>query len=862
MKKNLIYFLVLFCVYPAFSFSQTISNVEIVPTLDVSYFSSYKIKANITGSPSSVEVQLSGLNSDNVSYWNYFVDGTPLSEMVTKIMSFDSGENKYISENIYPDSIYPEIFFASSSVTWNNTPLNLDIRRSNYHLLHFDNPFTMVASSSFFIEINSLPKSIVNSTDLSVYLVKNNKDISFFNSDWRTSSDVELVGVFDKNATYHHTHVINKAAHHLVSLMVNPDGTVGLKNLDISNDFWIILYSDSPNTNRAWNLKYHPTSLCTNSNSWYIGNQSGWSTTLQNGCPDSHIHIARRTSPYIDAVIATTTAYYSDNSTVVSNNTFVFNPLPNLAPNGTSFTSPSVGGIYDGGLDNKISISWDPASDSNNDILNYTLYLINDVSTTTILSASTTVSMLLDISLIDDGEYTLNGEVCDNGSPVLCTDFNLGGYFTIDKIEPIYSLTNINILSNNSSTTQAKPVDTITLSFDSTGDISAGLNVLFYSGGYSINGSVSSSSISNSWEVFYTVDSDDVSGTIDFVINSNNLDLVYSEVSDNSYVFVDTTIPESVIANPSEGTYDQSQIVSLTSSGSSYIKYTIDNSTPTCNLGTLYQEEIAVSSPINIKAIGCDYSGSSSIVNTFEYNFMYSLVYIADLGGIISGSSTQFINYNNNSLSVTATPDSRYRFLQWSDDLTSAIRQENNLIANATYTATFRRKSGNNYVTCTEYDYTDWSICNNGTQTKEIINAYPSGCIQDDSVVKRSCNVEDNKEKTKEAQSTSTILINIDTGEIKNNKIIIFTKDLRFNDTDEEVKLLQKFLNSQGFKLAQNGVGSLGKETNYFGSLTKSALIKYQEANAKDILIPIYLTKGTGYFGFMTRNYTNSLFNK
>lgn len=48
--------------------------------------------------------------------------------------------------------------------------------------------------------------------------------------------------------------------------------------------------------------------------------------------------------------------------------------------------------------------------------------------------------------------------------------------------------------------------------------------------------------------------------------------------------------------------------------------------------------------------------------------------------------------------------------------------------------------------------------------------------------------------------------------------------------TGEDVKELQKYLNANGFVVAKSGVGSVGKETNYFGAATKTALLKYQKA--------------------------------
>jgi peptidoglycan hydrolase-like protein with peptidoglycan-binding domain len=74
-----------------------------------------------------------------------------------------------------------------------------------------------------------------------------------------------------------------------------------------------------------------------------------------------------------------------------------------------------------------------------------------------------------------------------------------------------------------------------------------------------------------------------------------------------------------------------------------------------------------------------------------------------------------------------------------------------------------------------------------------------------------------------------------------------FTKDLKFGMNDIQVKLLQQYLNSHGFPVANKGIGSLNNETTYFGSATRSAVIRFQ--------ISKKIQPSLGYFGPVTRKF-------
>jgi len=90
-----------------------------------------------------------------------------------------------------------------------------------------------------------------------------------------------------------------------------------------------------------------------------------------------------------------------------------------------------------------------------------------------------------------------------------------------------------------------------------------------------------------------------------------------------------------------------------------------------------------------------------------------------------------------------------------------------------------------------------------------------------------------------------------------------FTRNLSIGDRGEDVKQLQKILNNDTrTKITLSGPGSLGNETDYFGSLTKEAVIKFQNLHAQEILTPTNLATGTGFVGPSTRTKLNTLLKK
>jgi len=84
----------------------------------------------------------------------------------------------------------------------------------------------------------------------------------------------------------------------------------------------------------------------------------------------------------------------------------------------------------------------------------------------------------------------------------------------------------------------------------------------------------------------------------------------------------------------------------------------------------------------------------------------------------------------------------------------------------------------------------------------------------------------------------------------------VFTKNLAYGERSDDVKYLQTILKKEiGSPVYPEDVEATG----YFGSITKEAVIKFQEKHSSEVLFPLDLTQGTGFLGQKTRDKLNSL---
>jgi peptidoglycan hydrolase-like protein with peptidoglycan-binding domain len=86
-----------------------------------------------------------------------------------------------------------------------------------------------------------------------------------------------------------------------------------------------------------------------------------------------------------------------------------------------------------------------------------------------------------------------------------------------------------------------------------------------------------------------------------------------------------------------------------------------------------------------------------------------------------------------------------------------------------------------------------------------------------------------------------------------------FPRNLSVGSSGEDVRELQKYLNTNGFPVSLSGPGSPGLETTYFGQATKRAVGEFQKTHAQTVLLPLGISTPTGYFGEKSRMFVQQV---
>ncbi len=255
-------------------------------------------------------------------------------------------------------------------------------------------------------------------------------------------------------------------------------------------------------------------------------------------------------------------------------------------------------------------------------------------------------------------------------------------------------------------------------------------------------------------------------------------------------------------ASPAAGSYTSAQSVTLTATGASSIHYTTDGTTPTCSTGTTYSNAISVGSSATIKAISCYANSNSSTVASLAYT-----ITVSSGGGGGGGGGGSF--------TVVASPTPTPTPISTPTPTTSP--------------------------------------------TPSAVSVQPSKPLSQMTVT----------ELQTEISRLMTLVLQLRTQQSKTTQPITvpnfcsgisFSRDLELGMSGNDVKCLQSLLNqSADTMVTLSGIGSLGRETTYFWSLTKAAVIKFQDKYASEVLIPLGLSKGTGFVGASTRAKLNSL---
>ncbi|MCX6716637.1 MAG: Ig-like domain-containing protein [Candidatus Taylorbacteria bacterium] len=325
-------------------------------------------------------------------------------------------------------------------------------------------------------------------------------------------------------------------------------------------------------------------------------------------------------------------------------------------------------------------------------------------------------------------------------------------------------------------------------------------------------------------------------------------------LSVNKNILIDTISPSVSLDVPSNGSTVSGSAVTLTanasdsSSGLAGIQFKLDN---TINIGTesatspysiTWDSKTTTNASHTLHAVVRDNAGnySTSTITVTVDNALYSI------GGTVSNLSGTLTLQNNLGDNLSLSSNGSFTFA-------SSIASGN------TYSVTVLNQPTDQTCTVSNgtgsvsgQNITDVSIsCTNNavTPAPSPITTRSSSGSSASSRVSNLISMGQYEQAQKIANQYNISIpaskLPIQTNPSSTPNIKYVTRNLSQGMTNNDVKTLQIFLNNQGFTIAKSGAGSPGKETNYFGLATKSALMKFQ---SKYGIKPV-----SGLFGPVTR---------
>jgi len=401
----------------------SIFNVSLSPLPNITYFDVFNVSANVTisdGDVDNVTAYLRGINGDGLSCYQFYPNGTCLlSDNITKNLFNYSSNQIFYNDTIDYHEVFLGIEYTLDSNYHNNAPEFIDIYKSSYHILNFTNNFTVGINTTIKIDVDVREKFNTNK-DIRIYLIGNQVGYDYFTSDWRTKENTTLIRSIPISTSYDYIH--DESRFYQVILESNNSGLFTSNGLNLSNVFYIVIYSDGGASINSWNMSFLNTTFPCKGN-WYIGSTTGWSLTLTTGCPSVHTHFIRNTQNIRDGINVTVIGNTTSSTINLSNALFYYLPLANLPPLGASFLSPENGTYINGtNIDFNITACIDP----NGDNINYTMNLTNVSNLVVIynlVNNSENLSYTINSSLFNTtGNFTIIGICCDPFG--LCSVFN------------------------------------------------------------------------------------------------------------------------------------------------------------------------------------------------------------------------------------------------------------------------------------------------------------------------------------------------------------------------------------------------------------------------------------------------------